>query len=152
MNKRKVINLLLIILGNLSLAISTSLFILPHSIVNGGTSGISIITDALFGFNPELVILILCWSLFVVGWIFLGKQFALKTLLSTILYPILVNILGNVDYLTSVTSQVSDTLLATITGAILAGFGLGVCYRAGASTGGLDVVCLMLKKYFNIKN
>ena len=151
MNKRKVINLLLIILGNLSLAISTSLFILPHSIVNGGTSGISIITDALFGFNPELVILILCWSLFVVGWIFLGKQFALKTLVSTILYPILVNILGNVDYLTSVTSQVSDTLLATITGAILAGFGLGVCYRAGASTGGLDVVCLMLKKYFNIK-
>lgn len=151
MNKRKVINMLLIVLGNISLAISTSMFILPHSIVTGGTSGISVIANALFGVSPELVIFVLCWCLFIIGWIFLGNKFALKTMISTLLYPTLVNLFRNIDYLNNVANSIDDVLLAAGTGAILAGFGLGVCYRAGASTGGVDVICLILKKYFNIK-
>ena len=48
-------------------------------------------------------------------------------------------------------SQVLDPLLATLVAAVLAGFGLGIVYVVGASTGGLDVISLILKKYFNIK-
>lgn len=151
MKEHKIINVLLIVLGNLSLAIATSLFILPHGIVNGGTSGISIITDALFGIKPQLVISLLCWGLFIIGWIFLGKKFAFKTLMSTFLYPLFINIFVNIKGIYSLSNQIDDTLLATIIGAILTGFGMGICYREGASTGGMDVVSLLLKKYLNIK-
>lgn len=151
MKEHKIINILLIVLGNLSLALATSLFILPHGIVNGGTSGISIITDALFGIKPQLIISLLCWVLFIIGWIFLGKQFALKTLMSTLLYPLFINVFAKIKLFSSLANQIDDALLATIIGSILTGFGMGVCYREGASTGGMDVVSLLLKKYLNIK-
>lgn len=147
MKKQKIINILLIVLGNLSLAAGTSLFILPHNIVNGGISGISIITSALFGWNAAITILIIDWLLFFVGFVILGKSFALKTLVSTILYPLLINVLS----LLNIGNQISDPLLASLMGAVLSGFGLGICYRVGASTGGLDIVSLILKKYFKIK-
>lgn len=150
-NKQSIKNVLIIILGNLSLAFSTSIFILPHSIVNGGTSGLGVVLKGFFGVSPELVITIAVWFLFFVGLIILGKQFALKTLISTILYPVFVNLFSNMNFFVSLANEVSNSLLATLAGAVLAGFGLGVVYVVGASTGGFDVICLMLKKYFNIK-
>ena len=148
---KKVINILIIIIGNFALAMGTSLFILPNGIINGGTSGVSIIISSLFEINPEVVIFVLCWFLFFVGFFILGKNFALKTLLSTFLYPIFVSLLSNIKYFVEVSNQITDPLLATLAGAVLVGFGLGVVYREGASTGGFDVLSLILKKYFNIK-
>ena len=89
--------------------------------------------------------------MFFIGFIILGKDFALKTLLSTIVYPLFVSLLTNINYFVDLSYQIKDSLLATLTGAVLIGFGLGIVYRCGASTGGLDVLCLMLKKYFKIK-
>ena len=150
-NKQNILNFLVIVLGNLSLALGISLFILPHGIVNGGTSGVSVIVEALFRIDPEIVITALCWFLFFVGLIILGKEFALKTLLSTIIYPVFLSIFVNVEYFNNLASQITDSLLASIAGAFLVGFGLGIVYRCGASTGGFDVVSLILKKYFKIK-
>lgn len=150
-NKQKILNILIIVLGNLGLALGISLFILPHGIVNGGTSGISVILESMFNMDPEIVITILCWVLFFVGFIVLGKEFAVKTLLSTIIYPIFISIFLNVDYFTNLASQITDSLLATLAGACLLGFGLGVVYRCGASTGGLDVISVILQKYFKVK-
>ena len=144
-NKQKLINLGIIILGNLSLALGTSLFVLPHEIISGGTSGVSIILETLFSINPETIIFILCWTLFFVGLVVLGKDFAVKTLLSTFLFPLFVNLFVNVDYFVNIAKEITDPLLATLAGAVLSGFGLGVVYRVGASTGGFDVVSLMLK-------
>ena len=132
MRKQKIVNILLIILGNISLALGTSLFILPHNIVNGGISGISVVTSALFGWNAAITILIIDWLLFFIGFVILGKSFALKTLLSTVLYPLLIAVFT----LLNITAGISDSLLASLVGAVLSGFGLGICYRAGASTGG----------------
>lgn len=127
------------------------MFILPNGIINGGTSGISLIVQAIFGINPEIMIFILCWSLFFVGMVILGKDFALKTLLSTFLYPVFVSLLTNIEYFVNLSAQIKDPLLATLTGAVLMGAGMGMVYRCGGSTGGLDVVSLVLKKYFRIK-
>ena len=151
LRKQKIKNILVIILGNLSLAIGTSLFILPHNIVNGGISGLSLVIEGFFGYAPEIMITILAWVLYFIGFIILGKKFALKTLLSTILYPIFVNILVDVNYFYKLASEVSNPLLATLVGSVLVGFGLGIVYREGGSTGGVDVVSLILKKYFKIK-
>lgn len=150
-NRKNIINVLIVILGNLSLALGTSLFILPHGIVCGGTSGVSLILKSLFGLNPEIIIACLCWGLFFVGCFFLGKVFAVHTLLSTVLYPSFVGIFSSVDLFEKLSNQVSDPLLAALTGALLTGFGLGIVYRVGASTGGFDVVSLTLKKFWGIK-
>lgn len=150
-NKQKILNIFIIILGNFSLALGISLFILPHGIVNGGTSGISVILESMFNIDPEIVITVLCWALFFLGLVVLGKEFALKTLLSTIIYPIFISVFLNVEYFTNLALQITDSLLATLTGAFLLGFGLGVVYRCGASTGGLDVISVILQKYFKVK-
>lgn len=150
-SKQKLTSFLFIIIGNIALALGVSLFILPHGVINGGTSGIALIIEAIFKIEPQLVIFILCWGLFFIGFFVLGKDFAIKTLLSTFLYPLLVSLLTNMEYFIQLSNQIKDPLLATLTGAVLCGFGLGVVYRNGGSTGGTDVISLTLKKYFKIK-
>lgn len=151
LHKQKIINVLIIILGNLALALGTSLFVLPHNIINGGTSGVSIIVEEVFGIDPEIIIFILCWGLFIVGAFVLGKLFALKTLLSTFLYPLFVSIFANMQYFQELAIEITNPLLAALAGAFFTGFGLGIVYRVGASTGGFDVISLVLQKYFKIK-
>lgn len=148
-HKQRIINGLIIVLGNILLAISVSLFILPFDINSGGLSGISIILKDYF--DPAILILILNWVLFFIGFIFLKKEFALKTLLSTLVYPIVLNILYHSKAYDSFISELNDPLLAAILGAILSGVGLGIVYRVGGSTGGLDVISLILNKYKKIK-
>ena len=151
LHKQKIKNIFVIVFGNLCLALGVSLFILPHSIVNGGTSGLGVVLEGFFGFKPETVITILIWVLFFVGLILLGKKFALKTLISTILYPIFINLFSEIEYFKELANEVTNPLLATLVGAVLVGFGMGVVYREGASTGGFDVISLLAKKYFRIK-
>ena len=68
--KKRIINSLVIILGDFLLAVGIGLFILPYNIDNGGVTGISVIFNKLF--DPAIFISILNWILFFVGWIFCG--------------------------------------------------------------------------------
>lgn len=148
-HKEKIVNSLIIILGNILLATGISLFILPFDIDNGGLSGISVILKDYF--DPALLILILNWVLFFIGFVFLKKSFALKTLLSTIVYPLVVNILYHSEIYQRIIVELNDPLLGAILGAILIGMGLGMVFRVGGSTGGLDVISVILNKYRGIK-
>lgn len=147
--KDKILNSLIIILGNTMLAIATSIFILPFSIDNGGLSGISVVLERWF--DPAIVIFVLNWILFAVGFIFLKKDFALKTLLSTIVYPLVVNLLHFTNCAQYIIKDLNDPLLASIMAAILVGVGLGLVYKVGGSTGGLDVISVLLHKHLGVK-
>jgi uncharacterized membrane-anchored protein YitT (DUF2179 family) len=147
--KKKAFNILIIILGNILLAIGIGIFILPFNIDAGGVSGISVILKRLF--DPAIVILVVNWVLFFMGWIFLKNEFAIKTLLSTILYPSILNVIYHTNIIDLIKNDVNDPLLAALLGALLTGVGLGLIYRVGASSGGLDVVSLILNKYKGIK-
>lgn len=147
--KKKLLNGLVIILGDLLLAIGIALFILPYNIDNGGVTGISVIFKKYF--DPAIFILILNWVLFFIGWIFLKKEFAIKTLLSTIVYPIFLNVLYHVSFVDVMKNDINDPLLAAILGSLFVGVGLGLVYKVGGSSGGLDVISVMLNKYKGIK-
>ena len=147
--KEKLINWLIIVLGNILLAIGIGLFILPFSIDSGGISGISVILQKYF--DPVLVITVLNWILFVIGFIFLKKDFALKTLLSAIVYPLVLNVLYRTDLPSMIRTELNDPLLAAILGAIATGAGLGIVYKVGGSTGGVDVISVLLHRYKGIK-
>ena len=140
-------NLCLILLGNTVYALAIVMFILPNDIITGGTTGLGIAVNHYFGLQIHTFVLIFNTLMFLLGAAVLGMKFALTTLVSTFYYPIILGILENVPVLQNVTD---DKMLSTICGGLMIGLGIGVVIRCGASTGGMDIPPLVLKKRFGI--
>lgn len=137
----------MIVLGNLAIAIGVSFFILPSNILSGGVAGIAVALEPVFHIEPRLVINGLTIGLYILGAVLLGKQFALKTFVSTIVYPLFITVLGIWFADVRITS---NPLLASIYGGIFVGTGIGLVYRVGGSTGGMDIPPLIINKYTHI--
>ena len=86
-------------------------------------------------------------ALFIIGFCFLGKAFAMKTLISTFLFPILLEFFNQQSYLHGL---LNDQLLICILGGFLLGLGIGLVLKAGGSTGGFDILALVVEKYFKV--
>ena len=150
----------LIIVGTLILALGTSLFMLPYDLVTGGISGYAIVLSQLIPpeiLTVEVIITILTWFTFFLGLIFLGKTFAMKTLVSTIVYPIGVALFTNITkpefmggFFNLQLSQHSSVgvLLAALFSGVLIGFGCALTFLGGGSTGGVDVIAFIACKMF----
>ena len=130
-----------------------------NGILGGGTSGFSLILRNLFFANMansdmiiENIITITTIVLFIVGAIFLGKNFALQTLLSTILCPVFLYIfkLNIFDFLHA-EFTLFDPIVCSVIGGLLMGVGCGIIYKIGGSTGGFDIPGLIINKYTRIK-
>lgn len=141
--------------GTLLVSLGTSMFILPFDLVTGGLSGLAIILEALIPFEEigvEGIITALTWGSFLLGMFFLGKTFAMKTLVSSLLYPIGVTLflpLGDSGgFLSPGTREYGDLtlLLAAVAGGALVGLGCAITFLNGGSTGGTDVLALFLCK------
>lgn len=147
MNKKQLLlDSLAIVVGNFLLAVGVSFFIIPNDILTGGVAGIAIALSPLINLEVETIISGLVIICFVLGFVFLGKKFALKTVGSSILYPIFLNILGSYEYSLGI-----DPILASLYGGLISGVGIGIVFRAGSSTGGMDIPPLILGKYTKIK-
>ena len=121
-----------------------------EGILSGGLSGFSLIMNSLFSFNnPELIATIITWILFIIGWIFLGKKFALQTLLGSFLYPgfLFIFKIPAFEFLNT-NFNTLEPILVSMIGGILVGTGCGIIYRIGGSTGGLDIPPLVINKFF----
>ena len=134
--------ILLIILGNFLLAVSVSYFVLPYDVLSGGCAGIALITKEMFGWDTTITIDALVIIFFIIGYFFLGREFTLKTALSSIVYPIFITVLSWIDIRIE-----ADQLLMSIFGAVVAGAGIGIVIRENASTGGTDVPPMVIHKY-----
>ena len=140
----------IILLGNLCIALAATLFIIPNHILVGGTAGISVILQAFFDIDVQQMIQILTIGMFLIGVVALGEDFTFKTIVSTICYPILLEVCSAVLALFPADFLAVDTLTATIFSGVLVGFGIGIVYRCDASTGGMDIPPLIIHKYTNI--
>lgn len=147
MKKFKLKNFLLVILGNFILAIAVEAFIVPNGIIMGGATGLALTFNHLFNFGLPLIVGLINIILFTVAYIFKGKHFALATIISTISFPIFLKLLEPITYLKTFCT---DPLLATIYGGLLLGIGIGIVIKANASTGGLDILALIIHKYFRL--
>ena len=143
--KEKIFDFSLVIFGSFLLAVASAFFIVPHDVLTGGTAGIAIIITRVTGISTEILINVLTISLFLIGCVFLGKDFAFKTVTSSIAYPIFNSILSQVDIFIDV-----DPLVASLYTGVLLGAGVGIVFRTGASTGGTDIPPLVLHKYTHI--
>ncbi len=140
----------MVLLGNLMIAVSTVCFVIPNKILVGGTAGLAVILNAFFGFQEELTIKILVYVLFMIGTIILGKAFALKTLISTICYPILLSLVSYLYTLLPIGLFQVDSFIASLCSGALIGLGIGLVYRKNGSTGGMDIIPLIIHKYTHL--
>ena len=148
----------LIIIGTLILAFGTAVFIIPFDLVVGGVSGIGIIISRFIPseiMSVELIISVLTWLAFLLGLFILGKSFALKTLVSAVVYPIglsLFSILNSPDFFSGFFVMNSDSALhlmvSAIFGGLTIGIGCAITFMGGGSTGGTDILGFIACKFF----
>ena len=153
-------NILLVIAGTLVLAFGTAVFILPFDLVTGGVSGIAIVLDKVISLEfvtVDRLVTVITWLLYFIGWLVLGKNFAMKTLISSIIYPLGVSLFmrlatpeflgGFFDLQASEYSEIS-LILATVIGGALVGAGCAITFIGGGSTGGVDIIAFTICKIF----
>lgn len=145
--KENITEILLIVLGNLVIASGVSFFVLPLNILSGGVAGIAVALQPVVHVEPRIVINVLTIGLYIVGAFLLGKRFAMKTVISTIVYPLFITLIGAYAPTIHITD---NTLLASIYGGVCIGVGIGMVYRVGGSTGGMDIPPLIINKYTKI--
>ena len=154
MNTKKMckvlIDFLVILLGNACIAFAVAFFVIPNKLLVGGTAGIAVALNALFGLQEELVIHVLVYTLFVAGAIVLNRDFIIKTITSTIVYPLLLTIASNLYVIIPVEYITMDILTSIICAGVLVGIGIGIVYKRNASTGGMDIIPLIINKYTGI--
>lgn len=143
--KEKIVDFLLVILGSFLLAVGSSYFIIPFDILTGGVAGVSIVISKITSIPSTILINVLTYSMFIIGALVLGKDFAYKTITSSIVYPLFVTILSEVPIVMDI-----DPLLASVYAGVFMGAGVGIVFRTGASTGGMDIPPLILHKYTGI--
>lgn len=140
-------NLAMILFGNTMYALAVVVFILPNSLITGGTTGLGLSMDHFFGVPLNVFVGIFNVTMFVLGAFVLGKAFALTTLVSTFYYPVILSVFEKMPGLANVTN---DRMLATVCGGLIIGISIGIVIRAGASTGGMDIPPLVLNKKFGL--
>ena len=142
------ITTLSIIAGNALLAFGVVAFIVPHDIIMGGTTGIGIVLSKIVPqINISVFVLILNLLMLLLGLIVLGKQFVVTTIASSVIYPVFIELFQRIPGIDSMTD---DALTAAIFGGCLLGVSLGLVMRVGSSTGGIDIVNLVLHKIFHL--
>ena len=131
-----------VFLGNTISALGIGGFLIPAGMMMGGATGIGLAVNHYTGLPVSAALAVLNVVLFVVGAAVLGKAFALMTIISTFYSPFILEMVQQLipEPLTQ------DIMLATIIGGLLVGLGMGMVLRMGASTGGMDIPPLLLKK------
>ena len=143
----KLDNLCGIILGNTIYALGVLLFIVPNGLITGGSTGLAIAANNVFNIPITLFVSVFNILMFILGFIILGKSFALTTLISTFYYPF---ILGVFEKTIGYTKMTSDPLLAALLGGVMIGCAIGIVIKFRGSTGGMDIPPLVLNKKFHL--
>lgn len=135
-----------IIVGAALVGLAYNIFYLPARLAAGGVSGMSTILYELFQFNPAYVQWLINIPLLIIGVIFVGREFGVKTFVGTLSVPFVIWITGDMAL------TVENPLLSAIYGGAVLGVGLGIVYRGNGSTGGTTLIAQILKKYTGLSS
>lgn len=143
---------LLITLGLLSYVIGWSIFLLPNNLVGGGVSGMCAIIYYATGIEMGYSYFVINLILLLIGFKILGTGFGSKTIYAIVFASVMLNVFPPLipEYISQELAVSNGKLLCTIIGGILTGVGIGVSISSGGSTGGTDIIALIVGKYRNI--
>lgn len=145
--KKAIKEYLYITLGMCMIIISAEYFIIPNNIAGGGVTGLSVILHYYFpAISVEIFYFLLNIILFIIGFIFIGKSFGVKTLYAAFGLSGGMWLVKNMLNPTAITK---DLILAVIFGSLLTGSGLAIVFNQNASTGGTDIIAKILNKYIS---
>ena len=145
--KKSIYRLIILLIGNALLALGVSAFITQTDLIMGGGTGIGLALHHFFGIDMSLAVLIINIAMFLLGFICLGKQFAMLTIVSTIVYPFFLKCF---EMILEIYPQNFDIFTSSIFGAVFIGLGIGLVLKEGASTGGMDIPPIILNKKLGI--
>ena len=141
-SKKKIYNYFLSVIGPVITAFAISVFYTPNKIVSGGVSGISTILYHLADIPPGLSFAVLNILFLLLSFKYIGKEFVLKTIIGAALISIFV------QFFTAFPKVTDNIILATVFGSLLYGFGIGLTFLSGSSTGGTDILSRLLQHFF----
>ncbi|MBE6053824.1 MAG: YitT family protein [Clostridium sartagoforme] len=138
----------LILTGVFLVALALEYFFIPNNIAAGGLTGLAIVINH---YIPTIstgpLVFIMDLVLFVVGFIFLGKSFGIKTIISSFS---LAGMMTLIEKFLEPKALTDDLMLAAIFGTLITAIGMAIVFNANASTGGTDTIAKILNKYFHI--
>lgn len=146
--KKEINDYIFILIGSLLYAFGTVLFIFPHSLLLGGTSGISVILEAYLPFSPGTILMVINFALLLLAFVVLGKGVGIKTLVGSALTTLFVGCVEKVfcfEY-----PIISNAFISAIAGALIIAVASGVMFYVGSNSGGTDIIALIVKKYSKI--
>lgn len=146
--KPEIINYALILVGSFFLALGMVGFLIPNKIATGGIAGLSIIFHHLFQLPTGLILLVVNVPLLLLSINYLGKKFAIKTVVSIVFIAVIVDFL--VEFF-SFPSLSNNTLLSTLYGGVSVGIGLGFIFKGEASAGAGTIIAKIIESKFGLR-
>lgn len=135
----------MITFSTLLIMIGVYFFKFPNNFTFGGVTGLSVVLGRVMPISPSVVNLILNFILLILGFLFLGRDFAIKTVYSSVLLSVGLAVM---DYLCPMKQPLTDQpMLELVFAVALPAFGSAVLFNIGASSGGTDIIALILRKY-----
>lgn len=133
-----------ILFGVLLVSFGLDFLMIPNKIVAGGFSGLATISYHLFGLPVGTVMLLLNIAVFALGYRMLGKRFAIRSIVSSVLLSVFVDAIALVMHGFGISSLTDDIFLASIYGGLACGVGIGLILAKNSSTGGTDVIAQII--------
>lgn len=122
---------------------SWTAFLIPNQITAGGVTGISTILNYALGWHISYTYLVINVVLLVAGTIILGKGFGFKTIFCVIVSTIYFEFFPMIPWV----SEIDDNLINSIIGGAMSGVGIAMVFTQGGSTGGIDIIALVINKF-----
>src|SRR5574344_647855 len=126
-------------------AIAYNLFIVPIHLVAGGSAGVGVLFNTLFGTDPSVVIFIISFAMFAMAFIFLDAEQTVITLFIAFVYPLLIKAFSGIDQIFLIDN--SHVLVIVVFAAFFTGFSQGNIFKTGLNIGGLSIVSKIVYKY-----
>ncbi|EFR59575.1 YitT family protein [Veillonella rogosae] len=138
---------LVVVVGCAIFGAGIDAFVLPHKLVSTGISGVGLILYYVTGLSVGSWNMILNIPIFWAAWKWLGTRVVVKTLYGTLMLSWMIDLFDFLQY----DMIIKDPLLSSMMAGITTGVGLGIVYRVGGNTGGLDPIALIVRKYYGLQ-
>lgn len=135
------------LIGSIIAAIGVTAFFVPHHLLSGGISGISILVYYLTGLPIGLGMFILNIPIMIACYKFMGRQYTILSIVGTIIMSISFDATAFLSDMTII----KDPMISSITGGAVNGLGMGIIYKHNGNSGGLDVVGAIVKKFYSME-
>ncbi|WP_040924877.1 YitT family protein [Saccharibacillus kuerlensis] len=128
------------VIGALLIAAGFNLFLIPHQLLSGGVSGLSMLTAYFTPVSVSVMYFVYNVPLLIAGWFLLGRRFSLLSIISVAATTIMIALVPE-------SMVASDPIISSVFGGVLVGVGAGISFRVGGSSGGFDILGSIVTRY-----